>query len=87
MAKAAVIETNEQATGVERVLSGPERLIQFLKDTRQEMRKVNTPSRASVQSTTIVVIITVFLFAAYFELVDVVVGKGIDQMLKHLVKH
>jgi preprotein translocase subunit SecE len=40
-----------------------------------------------VQSTTIVVIITVFLFAAYFELVDVIVGKGIDQMLKHLVKH
>jgi len=87
MAKAAVIETNEQATGIERVLSGPERLLQFLKDTRQEMRKVTTPSRAEVRSTTIVVIVTVFLFAAYFELVDVVVGKGIDKLFLHLTKH
>jgi preprotein translocase subunit SecE len=87
MAKAAVIETNEQATGIERALSGPERLLQFLKDTREEMRKVNTPSRASVQSTTIVVIVTVFLFAAYFELVDVVLGKGIDKLFLHLTKH
>jgi preprotein translocase subunit SecE len=87
MAKAAVIETNEQGTGVQRVTAGPERLIQFLKDTRQEMHKVTTPTRAEVQSTTIVVIITVFLFAAYFELVDLVFGKGIDKMFMHLTKH
>jgi len=33
-----------------------------------------------------VVVVTVFLFAAYFELVDVVLGKGIDQMFVHLLK-
>jgi preprotein translocase subunit SecE len=87
MAKAAVIETNEQETGIQRVASGPEKLIQFLKDTREEMRKVHTPSWPEVQSTTIVVVVTVFLFAAYFELVDVVVGKGIDAMFLHLTKH
>ena len=83
----AVIETNEQATPVERALTGPQRLVEFLKETRDEMRKVNTPSWPSVQSTTIVVIVTVFLFAAYFELVDVVIGNGIDRMFQWLIKH
>ena len=87
MAKAAVIETNEQGTALQRAMSGPERLMQFLRDTRQEMRKVVAPSRAEVQANTIVVIITVFLFAAYFELVDLVFGKAIDQLFLHLTKH
>jgi len=87
MAKAAVIETTDQGTGVKRVTAGPERLMIFLKDVRQEMRKVVTPSRAEVQSTTIVVIVTVFLFAAYFELVDLVLGRGVDKFILHLTKH
>jgi len=33
---------------------------------RSEMRKVVTPTRAEVQSTTTVVLAAVFLFAAYF---------------------
>lgn len=87
MAKAAVVETNEQGTAVQRAAAGPEKLVQFLKDTRQEMTKVHAPSRAEVQSTTIVVIITVFLFAAYFEAVDLVFGRAIDQMFLFLAKH
>jgi preprotein translocase subunit SecE len=86
MAKAAVVETNEQSA-LQRATAGPQRLIEFLKETRQEMTKVHTPSRAEVQATTIVVIVTVFLFAAYFEAVDLVLGRGIDQMFLHLTKH
>ena len=87
MSKAAVMETNEQGTGVQRVTAGPERLMLFLKDTRQEMRKVVTPTRAEVQSTTLVVVVTVFLFAGYFALIDAVVGKGVDRMFLWLTKH
>jgi preprotein translocase subunit SecE len=87
MSKAAVVETNEQVTGVQRATAGPERLLLFLKDVRQEMSKVVTPSRSEVQSTTIVVVATVFLFAAYFEIVDLVLGKGIDQLFLKLTKH
>jgi len=87
MSKAAVIETNEQETGLQQALSGPQRLIQFFHDTREEMRKVHTPTRDQVQSTTLVVIVTVFLFAAYFFLIDAVIGKGIDQMFVKLTKH
>ena len=47
-----------------------ERSTGFLRDVRSEMRKVVTPSRAEVRSTTAVVIVTVFAFAAYFYVVD-----------------
>ena len=87
MAKAAVVETTEEGTGVQRVTAGPERALLFLKDVRQEMRKVVTPSRTEVQNTTIVVTVTVFLFAAYFWLVDVILGAGIDKIFLKLTKH
>jgi preprotein translocase subunit SecE len=87
MAKAAVVETTEQGTGLSRVTAGPERLLLFLKEVRQEMRKVVTPSRAEVQSTTIVVVVTVFMFAAYFWLVDVILGAGVDKIFLKLTKH
>jgi preprotein translocase subunit SecE len=67
--------------------SGPERLIEFLKATRDELRKVHTPTWPEVQSTTIVVVVTVFLFAAYFELVDLVIGNSLDKMFLRLTKH
>ena len=50
--------------------------MEFLKDVRSEMRKVVSPSRAEVQSTTIVVLVTVFIFAAYFWVVDYIHWPG-----------
>jgi preprotein translocase subunit SecE len=58
------------------------RLRQFLLDVRSEMRKVVTPSRKEVQATTAVVIVTVFAFAGYFYLVDSILGRGIQAVLK-----
>jgi preprotein translocase subunit SecE len=83
----ALVESSEQGTAVQRVASGPERLMEFLRDTRQEMRKVVTPTRAEVQSTTIVVVVTVFLFAGYFALIDFTFGRGIDKMFLYMTKH
>lgn len=60
----------------------PARLRSFLHDVRSEMRKVITPTRDEVQATTIVVIVTVFIFAAYFWLVDNIIGHGIELLLK-----
>jgi preprotein translocase subunit SecE len=59
-----------------------ERSKRFLTETRTEMRKVTTPSTKEVRATTGVVIITTFLFAAYFYVVDRGVGALIDQILK-----
>jgi preprotein translocase subunit SecE len=82
MAKAVAV-ADEQSTGMERFKAQPERLITFLKDVRAEMRKVVAPSRAEVQATTTVVIVTVFIFAGYFALVDFVVGNGVTQLIHH----
>ncbi len=60
---------------------GIARLRDFLQDVRGEMRKVVTPSRKEVQSTTVVVLVTVFAFAGYFYLVDSVLGRGIQVVL------
>lgn len=87
MAETALAETNEQGTGIQRATAGPERFLLFLKDVRQEMRKVVTPARAEVQANTIVVIVTVFFFAAYFALIDLFLGNTLDKFFVHLTKH
>ncbi len=62
----------------------PLEFLQFLKDVRSEMHKVVTPSRKEVETTTLVVIATVFLFAAYFYLVDGVIGRSVQALLHWL---
>ncbi len=53
----------------------------FLSDVRAEMRKVVTPTRKEVQSTTTVVIIAVFIFGVFFFLVDSVFSTGMTWLL------
>jgi preprotein translocase subunit SecE len=56
----------------------------FLGDVRGEMRKVVTPSRKEVETTTTVVIVAVFIFAVYFFVVDWVFSFGLDRLLNKL---
>ncbi len=60
------------------------RTADFLRDVRSEMRKVTIPSREEVRSTTTVVIITVFAFAAYFYVVDAVLSRVVQSLLHWL---
>jgi len=89
MAKAIAAAANPDDSNsvLQRLTAVPQRAIEFLKETRQEMHKVVVPSRGEVQNTTIVVIVTVFLFAAFFELVDLTLGHGVDLFFLHLTKH
>ena len=73
---------NEGGLG-DRVKSWPQRVKVFYNEVRTEMKKVTTPNRKEVQATTVVVIITVFLFGAYFWVVDTVIGHGIDRLLQY----
>ena len=82
MAKTVAVAEQQTGTGIQQIKSLPERTRSFLKDVRSEMRKVVSPSRAEVQSTTTVVIVTVFIFAAYFWLVDNVIGRGVEYVLR-----
>ena len=67
--------------------SWPERTKSFYNDVRTEMRKVSSPSRKEVQATTTVVIITVFLFAFYFWLVDLAISNSLERMLHYFSRH
>jgi preprotein translocase subunit SecE len=86
MAKTVAVE-QQQGSGLERIKARPRELIEFLKDVRAEMRKVVTPTRAEVQATTGIVIVTVFIFAAYFAVTDFVFGQGITRLIQYLTKH
>ncbi len=86
MAKTVAVEETPN-TGIENLKATPARLGEFLKDVRSEMRKVITPSKDEVQSTTTIVIITVFIFAAYFWLVDNIIGRAIEALLHKLTQH
>ena len=86
MAKAIAVEDQQSSGGLERIKAQPRQLAEFLKDVRSEMRKVVTPTRAEVVSTTTVVLATVGIFAAYFFLTDYVFGQGITQLIHTLTK-
>ncbi len=86
MAKAVAVE-DQQSGGLDRIKAQPKELVGFLKDVRSEMRKVVTPTRPEVVSTTMVVLVTVFIFAGYFFVVDSVVGHGVTSLIHYLTKH
>ena len=51
------------------------RFIQFLKDVRADFHKVTFPKRKEVYGTTIVVIVTCFVFGFFLWAVDIVMGR------------
>ena len=80
-ARAATVADGENLGN--RLKAWPERTKEFLDDVRGEMKKVNYPGRKEVQATTTVVIITVFIFAAFFYVIDSVITFGLSHLLKY----
>jgi preprotein translocase subunit SecE len=83
MAKTVAV-AEQTTTGIQSLKAQPERLSAFLKEVRSEMRKVWWPGWPEVQSTTVVVVITVFIFAGYFWLIDNIIGRAIEALLHAL---
>ncbi len=87
------VETKKMANTIatvggigDRMKSWPERIKSFYNDVRTEMKKVTSPGRKEVQATTAVVIITVFLFAAYFWVVDLAISNSLDKFLHYFAQ-
>jgi len=57
-----------------------ERLSQFLRDVRSEMRRVSWPSANDVKNTTIITVVAVIFFAVYLFLVDQGLALFITQL-------
>jgi len=58
----------------------------YVGELRAEMRRVTWPNRKQVESTTVVVIISVFLFAGYFAVVDRVFAAGVKGIFGYFSK-
>ena len=58
----------------------------YLNDIRSEMKRVTWPTRDRVQSTTVVVIVSVFIFATYFKIVDTVIERTVVNVEQRLIK-
>jgi preprotein translocase subunit SecE len=58
----------------------------YLGDIRSEMKRVTWPNRTQVESTTMVVILSVFIFAIYFKIVDQVITSTVVKAYTVLTK-
>lgn len=65
----------------------PQRTRSYISEVKAEMRRVSWPNWPQVRATTGVVIAAVFLFAAYFFVVDNIVRSIIDKIINVLTRH
>jgi preprotein translocase subunit SecE len=84
-------DTNNPESAVARshgwLLDKKESITEFYNETRYEMQRVTWPTREQVQSTTIVVILTVFFFGAFFYVADsLIMGPFIAWLFKKLAQ-
>jgi preprotein translocase subunit SecE len=71
---------------MERLGQWPAQTKSYIEDLQQEMRRVTWPTWKQVRATTTVVIIAVFVFAAYFAIVDMLVGRGVTRLFNLFTK-
>jgi preprotein translocase subunit SecE len=74
----------ENANFLEEVKAWPTRTRSYVNELKLEMRRVSWPSRKQVESTTVVVIFTVFAFAAFFAVVDAALNGSVTRLYKAL---
>jgi len=58
----------------------------YVNELKAEMRRVTWPNRKQVESTTAVVIVSVFAFAGYFAVVDKILAVGVTKLLGYFAK-
>ena len=64
----------------------PQQAKSYIEDVQAEMQRVTWPNWKQVRATTLVVIAAVFLFAAYFAVVDAIVNGIITHIIKYFTK-
>jgi preprotein translocase subunit SecE len=65
---------------VEKMKAWPKATRDYVNELKLEMRRVTWPSRKQVEGTTGVVIVAVFLFAAYFAIIDALLNDSIVRL-------
>ena len=83
---ANAISAADDNSFVGKVKAYPERIKSFYNDVRTEMRKVTAPSFKEVRATTLVVIVTVFFFGVFFAVLDPIISRAYDLVLRAFTK-
>jgi len=60
-----------------------EKIRRFLTEVSVELKRTTWPSRREVRGTTLVVIVTVFVFAIFLFAVDVVLSNGVTKIFDY----
>ena len=82
----AQIQEGESGNFIQRASSWPVQVKDYVSELQTEMRRVTWPSWKQVRATTLVVIIAVFAFAAYFAVIDEIFLSLIDKVFKTFTK-
>jgi preprotein translocase subunit SecE len=77
----------EELSFPQRAAGWPAQVKDYFDELHLEMKRVTWPPWKQVRATTVVVIVSVFAFAAYFLLVDTMVKSGVDKIFKTFAPH
>ena len=58
-----------------------EKILQFFREVRVEIKKVTWPTRKETLGSTVVVLITTFILAAFLGMVDLILSNGVERLL------
>jgi preprotein translocase subunit SecE len=71
---------------LEKVKGWPAATRDYFGELQLEMKRVTWPNKKQVQATTAVVILTVFAFAAYFAVVDLLLTRSVTKVYELFTK-
>ena len=77
---------SDEQSITQRAAGWPARVKEYVDELKLEMKRVTWPPWKQVRATTGVVIAAVFAFAAYFAVVDFVVGKAVQKFFDTMTK-
>ena len=86
MATMAKEVTGGVGGAVETLKGWPQQVKDYIEGLRMAMRRVTWPTKKQVQATTVVVIITVFLFGAFFAVVDNVLNYIMTRLFNYFIR-
>jgi len=82
----AQIQEGDEGSFIQRASSWPLGVKNYFEELQTEMKRVTWPSWKQVRATTLVVIIAVFAFAAYFAVIDQIFLSLINKLFNAFTK-
>ncbi len=59
-----------------------EKILQFFREVRVEIKKVTWPTRKETLASTVVVLVTTFIIGAFLGVVDFFLSTGVEHLLR-----